>query len=185
MTAEPRSATEATNGTVAGGGAGPLRGVKVLEITKYVQGPVAGLVLASLGAEVTKIELVGRQDAMRSIGAMHGVTLDERGSQWVYAAVNRNKRALALDVSDPMQRSHVESLFECAYPLYRALRRDARDRCRAYWAAHEERAWEAPRTDSGRTARGRPPSPFIGSGYVWAFQLVVFGSALLQQWACG
>lgn len=37
----------------------------------------------------------------------------------------------------------------------------------------------------GRTSRGRPPSPFIGANYVWAMQLVVFGSALLQQWACG
>jgi hypothetical protein len=48
-----------------------------------------------------------------------------------------------------------------------------------------EASWTAPRASSGRTARGKPPSPFIGSGYVWAFQLVVFGSALLQQWACG
>ena len=46
--------------------AGPLAGVRVVEITKYVQGPVAGLMLASLGAEVVKIELVGRQDTMRT-----------------------------------------------------------------------------------------------------------------------
>ena len=52
---------------------------------------------------------------------------------------------LALDVSDPMQRSHVESLFECAYPLYRALRRDARDRCRAYGSARKERANTSPK----------------------------------------
>lgn len=38
---------------------------------------------------------------------------------------------------------------------------------------------------SSETARGRPPSPLIGAGYVWAMQLVAFGSALLQQWACG
>jgi len=37
----------------------------------------------------------------------------------------------------------------------------------------------------GRTARGRPPSPLIGAGYVWAVQWIALGSALLQQWACG
>lgn len=80
---------------------GPLTGLRVLEVTKYVQGPVAGLVLASLGADVVKIEQVGRQDAMRSVTMMHGVDLDERGAAWLYAAVNRGKRALALDVTSP------------------------------------------------------------------------------------
>ncbi len=51
---------------------------------------------------------------------------------------------LALDVSDPMQRARVESMFQTAYALYRALRRDARDRCRAYWTAHHERASSSP-----------------------------------------
>jgi crotonobetainyl-CoA:carnitine CoA-transferase CaiB-like acyl-CoA transferase len=64
-----------------------------------VQGPVAGLVLASLGAEVTKIELVGREDSMRTVSMIHGVELDERGRGWLYGAVNRGKRALALDVT--------------------------------------------------------------------------------------
>ena len=36
-----------------------------------------------------------------------------------------------------------------------------------------------------RTAKGRPPSPLIGAGYVLAVQWVAFVSTLLQQWACG
>jgi hypothetical protein len=47
---------------------------------------------------------------------------------------------LALDVGDPRQRARVESMFETAYTLKRAVQRDARDRCRAYWAAPHERA---------------------------------------------
>ena len=39
----------------------PLAGVNVIELSMYVQGPVAGLTLASLGADVVKIEQVGRQ----------------------------------------------------------------------------------------------------------------------------
>ena len=41
----------------------PLAGVRVVEISQYVQGPVAGLTLACLGADVVKIEQVGRRDA--------------------------------------------------------------------------------------------------------------------------
>jgi hypothetical protein len=37
----------------------------------------------------------------------------------------------------------------------------------------------------GETARGRPPSPLLGAGYVMAAWWIAFGSALLQQWACG
>jgi hypothetical protein len=47
---------------------------------------------------------------------------------------------LALDVHDPQQRARVEAMFETAYRVKRALQRDARDRCRAYWAAPHERA---------------------------------------------
>ena len=46
---------------------------------------------------------------------------------------------LALDVSDPLQRARVEAMFEDAYTLRRALQRNARDACRAYWAATHER----------------------------------------------
>ena len=78
---------------------GPLAGTRVVEITRYVQGPVAGLMLAALGADVIKIELVGRADSMRSGVQIHGVPLGDRGRDWLYASVNRGKRALALDVT--------------------------------------------------------------------------------------
>jgi hypothetical protein len=46
---------------------------------------------------------------------------------------------LPLDVSDPVQRRRIEGMFEAAYQVRRAVQRDARDRSRAYWAAHHER----------------------------------------------
>ena len=48
----------------------PLAGLKVVELSMYVQGPVAGLALASLGADVVKIERVGHMDQMRSNTAL-------------------------------------------------------------------------------------------------------------------
>jgi crotonobetainyl-CoA:carnitine CoA-transferase CaiB-like acyl-CoA transferase len=73
--------------------------VRVVEISMYVQGPTAGLVLASLGADVVKIEQVGRQDIMRNQSSLYGVRLDERGQAWQYAALNRGKRALTVDLA--------------------------------------------------------------------------------------
>jgi hypothetical protein len=47
---------------------------------------------------------------------------------------------LELDVSDPMVRRRVQRQWEAVFRLRRALQRDAAARCRAYWAAHYERA---------------------------------------------
>lgn len=47
---------------------------------------------------------------------------------------------LALDTSDPLQRSQLEAMFEGAYTVTRALQRGVRDACRAYRAASHERA---------------------------------------------
>src|SRR5688500_17533143 len=46
---------------------------------------------------------------------------------------------LPLDVSDPVQRARLDGMFRAAYQVRRAVQRDARDRSRAYWAAHHER----------------------------------------------
>jgi hypothetical protein len=47
---------------------------------------------------------------------------------------------LELDVSDPVVRRRVERQWAAVFRLRRALQRDAQHRCRAYWAAHRERA---------------------------------------------
>ena len=53
---------------------------------------------------------------------------------------------LALDTTDPVQRTRIESMFSAAYSVRRAVQRDARDRCRAYGAAHHERRRDAAAT---------------------------------------
>lgn len=92
----------------------PLDGIKVVELSMYVQGPVAGLTLASLGAEVVKIEQVGQADYMRNFQSAFGVTFDERGKEWIYGSLNRNKRALALDISSEAGRPVFERLIQRA-----------------------------------------------------------------------
>ena len=97
----------------------------------YVQGPVAGLTLASLGAEVVKIEQVGRADYMRTFAAAFGVTFDERGQRWLYASLNRNKRSVALDITTPAGRLVFERLISQADVFVTNLRERGLARFRA------------------------------------------------------
>ncbi|MDA3038469.1 MAG: CoA transferase [Actinomycetota bacterium] len=82
----------------------PLAGIRVVELSMYVQGPVAGLTLASLGADVVKIEQVDQADYMRNFQSAFGVAFDDRGREWMYASLNRNKRALTLDIQSEAGR---------------------------------------------------------------------------------
>jgi len=105
-----------------------LAGIRVVELAMYVQGPIAGLTLGSLGADVVKIEQVGQADVMRSLGGAFGVTFDERGQEWVYASLNRNKRSVALDVSSESGRPVFERLIRRADVFITNLRGGALDR---------------------------------------------------------
>ncbi len=100
----------------------PLAGIRVVELTKYVQGPTGGLTLASLGADVVKIEQIGQADFMRSFASVFGVSFDERGRKWLYASLNRNKRALALDIASDAGRPVFERLVRGADAFITNLR---------------------------------------------------------------
>jgi crotonobetainyl-CoA:carnitine CoA-transferase CaiB-like acyl-CoA transferase len=70
----------------------PLAGLKVLEFTHTVMGPTAGLLFAELGADVVKIEPAPAGDHTRGLGGF---------AAGFFAAFNRNKRSLALDLKRP------------------------------------------------------------------------------------
>ena len=77
--------------------AGPLDGVRVVEITMFQQGPVAGMRLGDLGADVIKIEAKTGDPGrgfMKIIGAMAGL----QGRNYYFEHNNRNKRSIVLDL---------------------------------------------------------------------------------------
>jgi len=79
--------------------AGPLDGVRVVEMTMFQQGPVAGMRLGDLGADVIKIEAKTGDPArhfMSIIGAMSGL----KGNNYYFEHNNRNKRSLVLDMKN-------------------------------------------------------------------------------------
>jgi formyl-CoA transferase/succinyl-CoA--D-citramalate CoA-transferase len=81
--------------TSQNGTAGPLDGVRVLELGSFIAGPFAGQLLADYGAEVVKVEPPGAGDAMRR----WGITRDGHSLWW--PAIGRNKRSVTLDLRDP------------------------------------------------------------------------------------
>ena len=88
------------------GGAGglPLTGVRVLDFTAFLAGPMATQYLASLGADVVKVESIQRPDPMR-----YTVRVDTSVDQWyeqggIFQSANLNKRSVTLDLTDPRGR---------------------------------------------------------------------------------
>ncbi|NIP81917.1 MAG: CoA transferase, partial [Gemmatimonadetes bacterium] len=64
-------------------GRGPLDGIRVLELSRYIAAPVAGKALGEMGADVIKIEDPGRGDPMRAWQS------GDRGHSPQFAAYNR------------------------------------------------------------------------------------------------
>jgi crotonobetainyl-CoA:carnitine CoA-transferase CaiB-like acyl-CoA transferase len=75
--------------------AGPLEGIKVVELGVWVAGPAAGGILADWGADVIKIESPGG-DPARKFGRMLGI---EDGVSPPFEMDNRGKRSIVLDLS--------------------------------------------------------------------------------------
>ena len=77
--------------------AGPLDGIRVVEISMFQQGPVAGMRLGDLGADVIKVESKTGDPGrgfMKIIGAMTGL----KGRNYYFEHNNRNKRSIVLDL---------------------------------------------------------------------------------------
>ena len=74
----------------------PLAGVRVLDLTRLLPGPMCMLYLADLGADVVKIEDTGAGDYARTLRA--GGDAGGAGPTSWYRAINRNKRSLAIDL---------------------------------------------------------------------------------------
>ena len=86
-------------------GESPLAGVRVLDLTRLLPGPMCTLYLADLGADVIKVEDTGAGDYARTLSASppperpgDGRAADKPAMTAWYRAINRNKRSIAMDL---------------------------------------------------------------------------------------
>jgi len=94
----------------------PLAGIRVLDLTRLLPGPVCTLYLADLGADVVKLEDTGAGDYARQLGSVPGKV------SAFFRAVNRNKRSVALDLKDPRGRDVYRALAKRADVVIESFR---------------------------------------------------------------
>ncbi|MFC3123470.1 CaiB/BaiF CoA transferase family protein [Pseudoroseomonas globiformis] len=94
----------------------PLSGVRVVDLTRILSGPFCTALLGDMGADVIKIEPPSEGDPVRSAGA------GRDGMSWYFAAFNRNKRSVALDLRSEVGRETLAGLLAKADVLVENFR---------------------------------------------------------------
>lgn len=98
------------------GAALPLAGIRVLDFSNLLPGPLASLLLAEAGAEVVKVERPGVGDEMRGYEPLWA------GTSGNFALLNRGKASLCADLKDDGDRAHVRELARTADVLIEQFR---------------------------------------------------------------
>jgi crotonobetainyl-CoA:carnitine CoA-transferase CaiB-like acyl-CoA transferase len=118
----------------------PLRGLRVVDLTAFWAGPFATTYLATMGADVIKVESTARPDGIRFLGAFEGDAYWERSM--VFAGANPGKRDVTLDLDDPAGRDVLWRLLEGADVLIENFTPRVADRFGLTWEALHAR-WPA------------------------------------------
>ncbi|GAB2697335.1 CaiB/BaiF CoA transferase family protein [Thalassiella azotivora] len=111
--------------------AGPLAGTVVVDLTRALAGPHAGMMLADLGARVIKVETPGTGDDTRGWGppfvTPEGAD-DAEAVATYFLSCNRNKESVALDLKSDQGRATLEALVRRADVLMENFRTGVMDR---------------------------------------------------------
>ena len=102
---------------------GPLVGMRVLDLSHVMAGPVCGLMLADMGADVIKVENIKGGDDTRDM--VPPVINGESGS---FMMMNRNKRGIALDLKAEAGKEILKKLVKTADVLIENYRHDTMTR---------------------------------------------------------
>jgi crotonobetainyl-CoA:carnitine CoA-transferase CaiB-like acyl-CoA transferase len=103
-------------------GAGPLEGVKVLDLSSVVLGPMTAQYLGDMGADVIKVE-APEGDITRSIGSRRS-----EGMGALFLANNRNKRSVVLDLKRPAGQAALWRLAAGCDVLLHSIRTSSAER---------------------------------------------------------
>ena len=98
--------------------AGPLKGMRVLDLTRILAGPYATMILRDLGAEVIKIEQPGTGDEARDFGPF------KNDFSLYFMSVNRGKKSVTLNLKSPRGKNSFWNGQEFGYPCREFSTRD-------------------------------------------------------------
>src|SRR5487761_1974805 len=102
---------------------GPLKGLKIIDLSQIMAGPTCSMLLADMGADVIKVEkLPGGDDSRRMVPP----TVSEESA--AFLIMNRNKRGVALDLKTEAGRKVLFRLLQDADVLIENYRRGAMER---------------------------------------------------------
>ncbi len=102
-------------------GDGPLAGLRVLDLSRLLPGPMAARHLADLGAQVLKVEPPQASGAPGDDAARMGARAED-GVSHFYRVVNHGKRRLELDLKQPSERQRLHALVAQAHALIEGFR---------------------------------------------------------------
>ena len=114
------------------GGQLPLTGLRVLDLASFIAGPVATTVMGDYGAEVIKIEPPGEGDPQRKLGQAHSIP--QHPVNFCWHLVNRNKRAMVLDLKHTEGRAAFDRLVATADVMVVNFPLKVRERLRMRYA---------------------------------------------------
>lgn len=114
--------------------AGALEGITVVDFSRVLAGPYATMLLGDFGADVIKIERPGVGDDTREWGPPYDVD----GVATYFNAVNRNKRSLVLDLTDPDDLARARDLVAGADVVVENFRPGTMDRLGLGYSALSE-----------------------------------------------
>ena len=97
-----------TGGTAVSANTGPLSGIKVVDLSVMISGPLAAMMLADQGADVIKVESPGIGDMMRFLGSQKG------GITGIFALHNRGKKSIGLNLKSDKGRQILRDLMKDA-----------------------------------------------------------------------
>ena len=105
--------------------AGPLDGIRVIDLTVWMSGAIGAMLLGDLGADVIKVEGPTGDPVRRyvPIGSTDSASVP-CGVNYAYALCNRNKRQVTLDLRDPADRDRLYRLVRDADVVITSMRAD-------------------------------------------------------------
>jgi crotonobetainyl-CoA:carnitine CoA-transferase CaiB-like acyl-CoA transferase len=101
-----------------------LKGIRVLDLTRVLAGPLCTMMLGDLGADVIKVERLGSGDDTRGWGP----PFNEEGESAYYLSINRNKLSIELDLEKNEDRALIARLARDADVVVDNFRRGTLER---------------------------------------------------------